>query len=246
MPDRPQPDLRRLPVVAIIFDLDGTLIDSAPDIAGALNLLLAEQGRAPLATSAIRAMIGDGSAELVRRAFVATGAALPEDRLGKIVERYIDIYARHPVTPGCVYPGVRETLKALAAAGIRMGLCTNKPARVVTGLLPALNLAHCFGVVCGGDTLTTRKPDPAPLLWALDRLGLPAIEAPARAVMVGDGRNDVLAARAAGVPVVAVSYGYSRVPAAELGADLVINHFSQLPAALKRLLLPVSPAEGRR
>jgi phosphoglycolate phosphatase len=235
MPDRSSPTARRPAVVAIIFDLDGTLIDSAPDIGGALNRLLAEHGRLPIATAALRAMIGDGSAELVRRAFAATGEPLPDQHLAPVVGRYIDIYAGYPVSPGCVYPGVIETLKALAASGIRLGLCTNKPARVVAGLLPALKLASYFGVVCGGDTLSARKPDPAPLLWALDRLGLPAAEAPARAVMVGDGRNDVLAARAAGVPVVAVSYGYSRVPAAELGADLVINQFSQLREALDRL-----------
>ena len=235
MPDRFSPAPRRLPVVAIVFDLDGTLIDSAPDIGGALNRLLAEHDRSPLVPAAIRAMIGDGSAELVRRAFAATGTALPEDRLARTVERYIDIYAGYPVSPGCVYPGVPETLKALASAGIRLGLCTNKTARVVAKLLPVLGLAPYFGVVCGGDTLAARKPDPAPLLWALDRLGLPPAEAPGRAAMVGDGRNDVLAARAAGVPVVAVSYGYSRVPAAELGADVVINHFSQLREALDRL-----------
>ncbi len=235
MPDRSSPTVRRLPVAAIVFDLDGTLIDSAPDIGGALNQLLAEADRPPLTAGAIRVMIGDGSTELVRRAFAATGAALPEDRLAGTVRRYIDLYAAHPVSPGCVYPGVHETLKALGSAGIRLGLCTNKPMRVVAGVLPALNLARYFGAVCGGDTLAVRKPDPAPLVWALDRLGLPPAEVAARAVMVGDGRNDVLSARAAGMPVVAVSYGYSRVPAVELGADGVIHHFSQLREALDRL-----------
>jgi phosphoglycolate phosphatase len=235
MPDRSSSATRRPSVVAIVFDLDGTLIDSAPDIGSALNSLLAERGRAPLALMTIRTMIGDGSTELVRRAFAATGAGLSDDQLSEAVRRYVDLYAAHPVSSGCVYPGVHETLRALAAAGVRLGLCTNKPSRVVAGVLPALGLASYFGVVCGGDTLSARKPDGAPLLWVLDRLGLPSVEAPGRAAMVGDGRNDVLSARAAGVPVIAVSYGYSRVPAVELGADVVISHFSQLREALERL-----------
>ncbi len=216
---------------AILFDLDGTLIDSAPDIGAAANLLLTQHGRTPLSPADIRAMIGDGSTELVRRAFAATGEALTDEQLRPMVERYIDIYADHPASADCLYPGVRQTLEALTAAGFALGLCTNKPQRVVAGLLPALNLADTFGAVCGGDTLATRKPDPAPLLWALDRLGHPAHAA----VMVGDGRNDVLAAGAAGIPSIGVSYGYGRHPVSESGADLVIDTFDQLPEALTRL-----------
>ncbi len=217
----------RTGIAAIVFDLDGTLIDSAPDIGAALNVLMAEHGHAPFAPAEIRAMIGDGSTELVRRAFADKGDPLPAERLAETVERYIDIYAAHPASTDCLYPGVLETLDALAAAGVALGLCTNKPQRVLDGLLPALDLFRRFEAVCGGDTLAVRKPDPAPLLWVLKRMGQPI----AGSLMVGDGQNDVLSARAAGMPVVLVTYGYARRPARELGADLVIDHFADLLGA---------------
>ena len=216
---------------ALIFDLDGTLIDSVPDMIIAINRLLAPLGRRPLTTGELREMVGDGATELVRRAFAATGAALAPEAERATVDRYIDLYAEHPAARSAFYPGVPETLDALAAAGHRMALCTNKPERVMRPLLDILGLAGRFEVILGAGVLAARKPDPAPVRWVLERLGVP----PARALMVGDSRADVLSAQAAGVRVVAVSYGYTKLPATELGADAVIDRFDELPGVVALL-----------
>jgi phosphoglycolate phosphatase len=223
-PARPWP-------AAILFDLDGTLIDSAPDLCDAIAVLLAEHHRRPLSLAETRAMVGDGATELVRRAFAATGPALVPEAVAGAVARYLEIYAAHPVRPDCIYPGVVETLTALAAAGHRLGLCTNKPQPITRAVLEALDLARFFAVVLGAQVLPVRKPDPGPLLWVTERLGV----APAAALMVGDSRNDVLAATAAGMAVVVVSYGYTKIPAAELGAAAVIDHFAELGPLLTNL-----------
>ncbi|MEI8396014.1 MAG: phosphoglycolate phosphatase [Rhodospirillaceae bacterium] len=214
---------------ALVFDLDGTLIDSVGDIAGALGLLLTEFGRRRLSEAEVRGMVGDGATELVRRAFTATGPDLPAEAVKAAVVRYQDIYAEHPVSSDCLYPGVVETLTVLAEAGAVMGLCTNKPERITRTLLEALDLGRFFRAVLGADVLPERKPDPAPVLRVVEWLGV----RPNQAVMVGDSRNDVLAGRAAGLKTVLVSYGYTRIPARELGADAVIDRFADLPRALE-------------
>ena len=214
---------------ALIFDLDGTLIDSVPDMTVALNRLMTTLGRRPLTDDELCAMVGDGATELVRRAFRLTGAELAADETTATVERYIDFYAEHPAARSACYPGVAETLDALAASGRRLALCTNKPERVMRPLLDSLGLADRFEVVLGAGVLPTRKPDPAPVRWVLDRLAV----SPASAMMVGDSRNDILAAQAAGVRAVAVGYGYSKVPVANLGADVVIDRFEDLLALVE-------------
>lgn len=219
--------LERFPI--LIFDFDGTLIDSAPDIAEGLNRLLAAQGRPTLSLDAVKGMIGDGAARLVEQAFAATGPVLAPDALAPMTARYLDLYGALPADPACVYPGVVATLDALKAAGHRLGLCTNKPAGISHDLLGALGLAGFFDAVAGGDTTRHRKPHPDPLVWVQERLG------GGGAVMVGDNANDVAAARGAGVPVVAVAYGYPRMPVAALGADAVIDRFQDLPLALAGL-----------
>lgn len=221
--------LARFP--ALLFDFDGTLIDSAPEIGAGLNGLLTERGRPPVTDDQVRRFIGDGAAKLVERGFAATGAPLPPGALADAVKRYLEIYAAVPAEPDSVYPGVIETLTILRTAGHRLALCTNKPEAISRALLPDLGLGGLFEVVVGGDTLPQRKPDPAPLLHALAQLGLPA----SGACMVGDNANDVNAARAAGMPVVAVSYGYPRMPPVALGADALIDRFAQLPQALGQL-----------
>jgi len=216
---------------AVIFDFDGTLIDSAPEIGGALNRLLAERDRPPVTEAQVRRFIGDGAARLVQRGFAATGPALAEDEVTPAVARYLAIYADMPADPACLYPGVAETLEHLRTEGRSLALCTNKPEGISRSLLRDLRLGHLFGAVVGGDTLPQRKPAAEPLLAAIAGLGV----RPDQAVMVGDNANDVGTARAAGVPVVAVSYGYPRMDPRELGADILIDRFADLPAALGRL-----------
>ncbi|WP_448191396.1 HAD-IA family hydrolase [Azospirillum sp. sgz301742] len=216
------------PFPALVFDFDGTLIDSAPEITEALNDTLAIYGRDRLSVEQVRGMVGDGAASLLRFAFQATGgvdeAALPE-----ALKRYGDIYFERSADPSCLYPGVAETLHALAGAGVKLGLCTNKPERITRKVLELVGLAPLFGAVAGGDTLPERKPNGRPVSFVMEALGSD------RAAMVGDGINDVLSARAAGIPVVLVSFGYPRGDVHGLGADLVIDRFAELPAALERL-----------
>ncbi len=212
---------------AVVFDLDGTLVDSAPDLTRALNCLLEEIGRPALPLTAVLGMIGDGVAKLVERGLAATGGPPQGQSNAALVERFRALYLDRLAVETRPYPGVRETLESLAKAGYALGVCTNKPTAATEALLAALDLGRWFAVVSGGDG-PQRKPDPAPLLALLTQLGA----SPARAVMVGDGINDVLAARAAGMTAVLVSYGYARVPVPELGADRIVDSMTELPALL--------------
>ncbi|CAO3374319.1 HAD-IA family hydrolase [Azospirillum argentinense] len=217
-----------IPFAAVVFDLDGTLIDSARDMTRVLNRTLSRFARPALSEAQVRGMVGDGSAALVRQAFAATGDALTEDTLKSALADYLDDYFQDDEPP-VLYPGVPDTLAMLAESGVRLGLCTNKPERITRKLLGALGLAPLFGALAGGDTLPVKKPDGRHVSWVVEALG------GGRAAMVGDNRNDVAAARAAGVPVVAMTYGYPRMPVQELGADILLDRIADLPDALRRL-----------
>ena len=213
----------------LVFDLDGTLVHSAPDLAAALNRVLEETDRDTVSLHQVTQMIGDGVAKLVERGFDATGGA-PED-LTHHLNRFHHHYNNAAADLTALYPGVMETLEKLASAGYRMALCTNKPAEPTAAVLKAFGLTSFFEAVAGGDTFPVRKPSPGHLLGTLEMMGAN----PKHAVMIGDSPNDVQAALNAEVPVVAVSYGYRRVPAEDMGADILIDHFGQLPAALQQL-----------
>ncbi|MBB3265472.1 phosphoglycolate phosphatase [Azospirillum sp. OGB3] len=217
-----------IPFSAVVFDLDGTLIDSARDMTRVLNRTLSRFARPSLTEAQVRGMVGDGSAALVRQAFSATGDALNEEALKTALADYLDAYFRDDEPP-LLYPGVSDTLAALAENGVRLGLCTNKPERITRKLLDRLGLSPLFSALAGGDTLPVKKPDGRHLSWVVEALG------GGSAAMVGDNRNDVAAARAAGVPVVAMTYGYPRMPVQELGADVLLDRIADLPDALRRL-----------
>jgi phosphoglycolate phosphatase len=214
---------------ALLFDLDGTLVDSVPDLAAAANRLLAEFGQAPLGQVEIAEMVGDGVAKLVERVLAARGLAevAPEPA----VRRFSAFYEADAATLTRPYPGVLDGLAALAEAGTRLAVCTNKPATATRAVLDALGLARFFPVVLGGDSLSVRKPDPAPLTEALARLGV----RPEAAAMLGDHRNDVLAAKGAGVVAILARYGYGSATLGELKPDAAIDAFEELPEALARL-----------
>jgi phosphoglycolate phosphatase len=213
---------------ALLFDLDGTLVDSVPDLAAAVNTVLAEHGRAALAEPEIAAMVGDGVAKLVERAVQARGGGIA---LGPAVDRYVALYEANATTLTRAYPGVTEVLAEFARAGVRLAVCTNKPEQATRAVLDGLGLARFFPVVLGGDSLAARKPDPAPLLMALDRLGATAAES----AMIGDHRNDVLAARAAGTGIIFARYGYGLAGLGGLAADAAIDAFAELPRVLRAL-----------
>ncbi len=216
---------------AVVFDLDGTLVDSAPDLCALVNEMLAELGRPGLELAEVMPMIGDGSRALLERGLRASGGVPPTVDLDALFAEFLRRYARLPVRPDQVYAGVVAALEELATAGVRLGVCTNKPQVPTDRLLTALGLARFFGAVIGGDALPVRKPDAGHLRAVLARLGVDT----APAAMVGDSRTDLLTARAAGVPCVLLSCGYTPVPARELGADRVIDHMSELGAALASL-----------
>lgn len=214
---------------ALLFDLDGTLVDSAGDLQATLNEVLREEGAAPLELGEVRRMIGDGVPALVGRGLAARG--IPESALPAMLARFNAIYEADPVARTRPYPGVADTLAALAAEGRRLALCTNKPEGAARAVLERLGLAGFFAAVVGGDTLAVRKPHPGHLLAALARLGA----TPAEAAMIGDNENDAAAARAAGLPVILARYGYSRLPLAEIAADREIDAFADLPRTLAEL-----------
>ncbi|MCP8940913.1 phosphoglycolate phosphatase [Alsobacter sp. SYSU M60028] len=219
-------------VRAVVFDLDGTLVDSARDLLEAANATLGERGLRKLSLDEARGMIGDGVARLVERALAATGGDAAD--LPRAVERFMAIYTRDAVRFTRPYPGVTETLRELAGRGLRLAVVTNKPRAVTLHILESLGLAPLFEAVVGGDSAPRRKPHPDPLLAALAAMGV----APGDALMVGDNFHDVEAAHAAGLAAVVVTYGYSHRPHGELGADALIDAMLELPG----LLLPAARA----
>jgi phosphoglycolate phosphatase len=220
-----------MPLDAVVFDLDGTLVDTAPDIRVHVNAVLAELGRPPLDLAAARSMIGNGAKTLLECALLATGGVPAHADLDTLLAGFLERYAAAPAEHGPIHPGVIEVLQELGSDGIALGVCTNKAQWPTDRLLEVLDLARHFGAVIGGDALPVKKPAPGHLDAVLARLGARA----GRAVLVGDSETDVLAARASDVPVVLVSFGYTRVPVAQLGADRVIDHFAELPAVLSEL-----------
>ena len=214
---------------AVIFDLDGTLIDTIGDLTVALNRTLADLGLPPHGPGAVRAMVGGGLGKLLERGLAAHGITFEAEDLDQAVSRLLAHYAANPADQSRLYPGARETLGALKDRGTACGICTNKPQAIAIDLLKAMGIAEAFGLIQGSEAGFPRKPDPAGLCHLVGALGA----APATAVMVGDSAVDVETARAGGLKgVVLVSYGYSMTPVAELEADAVINHLHELLPAL--------------
>ncbi len=214
-----------MPAAIVVFDLDGTLADSAPDLRAAANRRLAQAGRRPIGPEEARRFVGDGVAAFVERAFAATGPALGPDALADAARAFLADYEENAAVLTRPYPGAAEALERLAAAGRRLAVCTNKPQAAAERLLAELGLARFFEAVAGGDRYPVRKPDPGHLLGLLAEMG----GAPGAAAMVGDSGIDAETARAAGVPFVLVSWGYARTPLADLPADRRIDRFADLP-----------------
>ena len=208
-------------------------MESAPDLMAALNVALASKGRAHVSLQAVRGMVGDGIPALVARGFDATGGALSEHELADATRVCLEHYLAHSHDASYLYPDVATTLGALREAGHALAVCTNKPERAARGLLDAFELLPLLDCVIGGDTFAFKKPDPRMLTATLERMPPPRTPA----VVVGDGRNDLLLARGAGVPVVLVSFGYCDVPVVELAPDAAIDQFSELPLRLAELAL---------
>ena len=219
----------------IVFDLDGTLIDSAADLAAAVNLMLARFGAQPLALAEVRRMIGDGPSALVAGALAARGREGVDPT--EAHRMFLELYAAEATVRTSAYPGVRAALEALGAASIPLAVCTNKPARLTEAILGALGLADYFARVMGGDSLPWRKPDPRVLLSVLADFEA----APASALMVGDSEVDAATASAAGVPLVLMKHGYHRGPIEAIRCLAALEGFDELP----RLALGGAPERGQ-
>ena len=216
----------------VVFDLDGTLVDSAPDLVDALNVVLARIGLSSIAYGEARNMVGGGARKMIERGLAAEGRCVAPAELDRLVVDFIGHYALHIADRSRPVAGAADALDRLAQGGCRLAVCTNKLEWLARRLLDALALSQLFVAICGPDTFGLQKPDPDFLGSTILRAG----GAPEQAVMVGDSISDVSMGRAAGIPVVAVDYGYTDTPAAELGANRVISRLADLPPAVFEIL----------
>ena len=219
------------PFKALIFDLDGTLIDSAPDVCASTNRVLADMGRRELTLEETKDMVGWGGRVLIEKALAKTGAAGTEAEVDRALEGFLKTYAQHPADHSVIFPGVIPALEGFKAEGVKMGICTNKPAASTPPVLEAMGLDQYFDVVSNGDSVPYKKPDGRHVLHCVEQLGAE----PDTTVMVGDSENDILAAINAGIRSVCVTFGYAHVPLDEIGADILIDHFDDLGGALVEL-----------
>jgi phosphoglycolate phosphatase len=211
-----------------VFDLDGTLADTVHDLIATLNVVMDREGLPHLPLEDGREMIGAGARALIERGLEAVGREVTPAHLDDLHRYFLAHYNENLCVHTKLFPGVPEALDRLEAAGFRLAVCTNKYEDLSVALLEGLGIAHRFEAICGRDTFAYFKPDPRHLTLTIDRAG----GDPGRAVMVGDSLADVATAKAAGVPVVAVTFGYSDVPARRFDADRLIDHFDELYEAI--------------
>ncbi|MBL1256674.1 HAD family hydrolase [Methylocystis sp. Sn-Cys] len=223
---------QRAPI--LVFDLDGTLADTAHDLIATLNVLLAREGLPMAAPASARSIVGAGARALIERGFALSGAPLPPDRVEPLVIEFLAHYEAHIADESRLFPGALAALDRFGDAGFKLAVCTNKPERMARLLLEKLGAADRFAAICGRGTFPMHKPDPRTLELTIETAG----GDPARAVMVGDSKTDIDTAKGAGAPVVAVDFGYTEIPVTELAPDRVISHFDELWAAAESILPP--------
>lgn len=227
----------------IVFDLDGTLVDSRPDLLDCLNLCLASIGLEPADPEAMRGFVGHGGRVMLARASAAQGRMLDEDELNRLVRLFLEHYSANMPGKTTLFPGTLEALDRFSDAGFLLAICTNKYEHLSTRLIDSLGIADRFAAICGADTFAHRKPDPRHLTDTIAMAG----GDPRRAIMVGDSRTDIDTARAAAIPVVAVDWGYSEEPVSQLEPTLVISHYDALTVPVGLRLIEagrVAPAGG--
>ncbi len=212
----------------IVFDLDGTLVDTAPDLIATLNVVFAREGLPPVPYATARKLIGGGARMMIARGIAAEGRALAAADLERLFADFIAYYSAHIADRSRPFPGLTEALDVLAGHGYRFAVCTNKLERLSLLLLQKLGLLDRFAAVCGQDTFGVQKPDPEILRRTIAAAGGKG----QHAIMIGDSLTDIRTARAAAVPVIAVDFGYSEEPVSAYAPDRIVGHFSQLPAAV--------------
>lgn len=216
----------------VVFDLDGTLAETAGDLIGTLNVILAREGLPPVSLDQAREMIGAGAKAMIQRGFSAAGAPLPPERLDALFVDFLAHYGEHLLDKTHLYPGVTEALDALRERGYRLAICTNKVERHAVDLMRLMGLADRFAAICGRETFAWFKPDGRHITETIRMAGGDS----ARAVMVGDSKSDVDAARDAGIPVIGVPFGYTDIPIDDLDPDRVITHYDALVEAVESVL----------
>jgi phosphoglycolate phosphatase len=221
-------DMTDFPFDVVVFDLDGTLADTAPDLTAALNHSLVQMGRATVPEASVRHMVGHGARALLQKGLAATGE-VNEALIDEGFPIFLDYYGDHICDGSTKFPGLEAALDELAAMGVKLAVCTNKLEWLSVRFIEAIGWQSRFDALVGGDTVGVRKPDPAPLLEAIARCG------GGRAAFVGDSITDTTTGKAAGIPTVAVTFGFSDRPPTELGADRLIDHFDALIPALRSL-----------
>ena len=216
----------------IVFDLDGTLVETAPDLVATLNVILAREGMAPVAYEIARNFVGGGAKPMLARGIEAEGRTVDGAKLDQMFKDFIVYYADNVAVHSRPFPGLIEALDTLSMRGFRLAVCTNKLEHLSVLLLNELKLTHRFVAICGQDTFGIQKPDPEVLRRTITAAG-GDID---RAIMVGDSETDILTAQAAGIPVIAVDFGYSDRPVSEFSPDRIINRFAQLPETVASIL----------
>jgi phosphoglycolate phosphatase len=222
----------------LVFDLDGTLVDTAPDLINALNYVLDREGLCPVPFAKARNLIGAGARRLIERGFELEDRSIDLNDLNRLTKDFVAYYAEHIADESRPFEGLEATLDELEAQGFRFAVCTNKLEFLSKLLLDKLDLSQRFAAICGADTFGVSKPDPVILQQTMARAGRPL----SGAIMVGDAGPDVGVARRAGVPVIGVEFGYTDVPIAELRPDRLIGHFRELPAAVNSLIGATTPS----
>jgi phosphoglycolate phosphatase len=216
----------------VVFDLDGTLVDTAPDLINALNFVLDREGLPPVPLHSARNMIGAGARRLIERGLEVEGRIAGLEDITRLTRDFINYYAAHIADISRPFHGLEGALDDLSARGYRFAVCTNKLEWLSKLLLDQLGLSWRFSAICGADTFGVSKPDPAILRQTIARAG----GEPSAAIMVGDAGPDIGVARRAGIPVIGVEFGYTEVPIADLKPDRVISHMRELPAAVESLM----------
>lgn len=212
----------------LVFDLDGTLVDTAPDLLDSLNHVVAAEGLAPIDPAALRSHVGHGGRVMLQRAFAGQGRKVEPADLDRMVDTFVAHYAAGMPGRSVPFDGAIDCMDRFATAGFTLAVCTNKYEGLSRTLLGGLGIADRFAAICGADTFAVKKPDPGHLTGTIKMAG----GEPGRAVMVGDSKTDIDTAKAAGIPVVAVDFGYALEPVATLGPDRVISHYDELTVAL--------------
>jgi len=216
----------------IVFDLDGTLVDTAPDLVSALSFVLEREGLPPVPLLSARNMIGAGARRMIERGLELEGRAATPDDVTRLTADFIDYYAAHIADASRPFDGLEDALDDLAARGCRFAVCTNKLEWLSKRLLDQLGLSGRFSAICGADTFGVAKPDPAILRQTVARAGGEM----ASAIMVGDAGPDIGVARRAGIPVIGVGFGYTEVPMVDLKPDRLVDHLRDLPTAVESLM----------